>query len=244
VKRLAVLAVAGTVVLTGGVALAAWTIGSIGASGRGAARTLPPGPAPTITATGSTVTVSFSQVTVGISQLGALTGGGYTVKRYSSGGDTQTTSGSCSSTVSGPGSTLFCTEINVPDGTWTYRVTPVLSGWKGGESSGMITVDTTPPVVTVTLFAPASGGGNTKVTAAGTGTIGDGKVKVYVCRATPCSSANAMNGSDPAATVTLVGSAWTYTSQNLGSGTYYLLAQQTDTAGNTATSNTAGPVTR
>jgi hypothetical protein len=246
VKRLAVLAAAGTVVLTGGVALAAWTIGSIGASGRGAARTLPPGPAPTITATGSTVTVSFSQVTVGISQLGALTGGGYTVKRYSPGGAAQTTSGSCSSTVSGPGSTLSCTEINVPEGTWTYRVTPVLSGWKGGESSGTVTVDTTPPVVTVTLFAPAGGGGNTKVTAAGTGTIADGKVKVYVCRSTPCSSAIAVNGADPAATtgLTLAGTGWTYTSSNLGSGTYYLVAQQTDAAGNTGTSTTAGPVTR
>jgi len=243
VKRLAVLAVAGTVVLTGGVALAAWTIGSIGASGRGAARTLPPGPAATVTASGSTVTVSFTQVTVGVSPLGALTGGGYTVKRYSSGGTAQTTGGSCSSTVSGPGSTLSCSETNVPDGTWTYRVTPVLSGWKGGESSRTITVDTTPPVVTVTLFAAASGH-NTKITAAGTGTIGDGNVKVYVCHSTPCSSPNAVNGSDAAATITLVGATWTYTSPNLSSGTYYLVAQQTDAAGNTGTSNTAGPVVR
>jgi hypothetical protein len=243
VKRLAVLAVAGTVVLTGGVALAAWTIGSIGASGRGAARTLPSGPATTLAASGSTVTVSFSQVTVGSSPLGALTGGGYTVKRYSSGGAAQTMSGSCSSTVSGSGSTLSCTEPGVPQGTWTYRVTPVLSGWKGGESSGTITVDTTPPVVTVTLFTAASGK-NTKVTASGTGTIGDGSVKVYVCQATPCSSANAVNGSDSNATITLVGSAWTYTSPNLGAGTYYLVAQQTDAAGNTGTSNTVGPVIR
>jgi len=244
VKRLAVLAVAATVVLTGGVALAAWTIGSIGASGRGAARTLPSAPAPTLTASGSTVTVSFSQVTVGASPLGSLTGGGYTVKRYSSGGAAQTMSGSCSSTVSGAGSPLSCTATGVPEGTWTYQITPVLSGWKGGESSGTITVDTTPPVVTVTLFTAATGGKNTKVTATGTGTIGDGNVKVYVCRSTPCSSTIAVNGSDPAATITLVGSAWTYTSQNLGSGTYYLVAQQTDAAGNTGTSNTAGPVTR
>jgi hypothetical protein len=178
VKRLAVLAVAGTAVLTGGVALAAWTIGSIGASGRGAARTLPSGPTPTVTASGTTVTVSFSQVTVGSAALGALTGGGYTVQRFGSGATAQTMSGSCTSTLSGPGSTLSCTETSVPQGTWTYRVTPVLSGWKGGESSGTITVDTTPPIVTVSSFAGASGK-NTKVTAAGTGTIGDGALKVY-----------------------------------------------------------------
>jgi hypothetical protein len=247
VKRLGALGVAVVVVVgSAGAALAAWTIGSIGASGRGAARTLPTGSAPTATATGTTVTVSFTQVSLGGSPLGSLSGGGYTVKRYSSGGAVQTVSGPCSSTVSGLAAVLSCAETNAAGGTWYYRVTPVLSGWRGTESSASpgVTVDATPPIVTVTAFAGATAGKNTKVAASGTGTIGDGSVKVYVCQSTPCSAATAVNAGDPYAAVTLAGTLWTYTSPNLGSRTYYLVAQQTDAAGNTGTSNTAGPVTR
>ena len=248
-KRLSAVTVAVVAVVgTAGAALAAWTIGSLGASGRSTARTLPVGPTPTATASGSTVTVSFSQVSVGGSVLGSLAGGGYTVKRYNGAGAAQTMNAACNTTLSGSGATLSCAEAGVSSGTWSYRVTPRLSGWTGveGVASSAVTVspDTTPPVVTVTLFGAAGGSGNTKVTATGTGTLGDGPVKVFVCRATPCSAGNAVNGSDANATITLVGAVWTYTSPNLGAGTYYLAAQQTDAAGNTGTSSTAGPVTR
>jgi hypothetical protein len=98
VKQLSAVGVAVVVVVcSAGAALAAWTIGSIGATGRGAARSLPTGSAPTATASGTTVTVSFTQVTLGGSVLGSLSGGGYTVKRYSSGGAVQTV---CCSLVS------------------------------------------------------------------------------------------------------------------------------------------------
>ena len=247
-KRLSAVTVAVVAVVgTAGVALAAWTIGSLGASGRSAARTLPTGPTPAATASGSTVTVSFAQVSLGGSVLGSLTGGGYTVKRYNGAGAAQTVNAACNGTLTGSAATLSCAEAGVASGTWSYRVTPKLSGWTGIEGSATavtVSPDTTPPVITVTLFGPAGGSGNTKVTATGTGTLGDGPVKVFVCRATPCSAGNAVNGSDANATITLVGAVWTYTSPNLGAGTYYLAAQQTDAAGNTGTSSTAGPVSR
>ena len=47
------------------------------------------------------------------------------------------------------------------------------------------------------------------------------------------------------ATGIVIGSAFaTNTSPNLGSGSHYAVARQTDAAGNTGTSKTAGPVTR
>ena len=126
-------------------------------------------------------------------------------------------------------------------------MTPVLSGWRGteeGNSTAGVTVDATPPVVTVTVFTGRHRQSRTpRWRLPATGTIGDGSVKVYVCQSTPCSATNAVNAGDPNATVTLVGTAWTYTSSNLGSGTYYLVAKQTDAAGK-PTANTAGPVTR
>ncbi|HKN40852.1 MAG TPA: Ig-like domain-containing protein [Acidimicrobiia bacterium] len=338
-KRLTVLVVVVVaVVVSAGAALAAWTIGSIGASGRGAARTLPTGPTPTATAGGSTVTVSFTQVSLGASVLGSLTGGGYAVKRYSSGGAAQTVGAACNATISGSAATLSCAESSVPAGTWSYKVTPVLSGWTGiegtagtvtaaaspapstpaltaasdtgssstdgitkvttptvsgtaqagstvtiydgttavgtGTATGggaysvttstlaqgshsltakaanvwgtspasgtlTVTIDTTAPSVTVTLLA--SGGGSSKITASGTGSTTDGKVTLYLCHSTPCTAANAAYQN---ATITVVALAWTDTSGNVGAGTYYAVAQQTDAAGNTGASAAYGPFVR
>jgi len=340
VRRLAVLPIVGVaVVATAGAALAAWTIGSNGATGGGAARTLPAGPAPVATAAGSTVTVSFAQVSLGSSRLGLLSGGGYTVRRYSSGGVAQTVGSACNATISGSGSVLSCAEAGVPLGTWSYTVTPVLSAWIGAEGAAgtvtvvasppapstpalaaasdsgssstdrvtnvttptvtgtaqaastvtiydgaaavgsgtatgagtysvttsvlaggphsltataantggsspaskalTVTVDTTAPAVTVTALH--SGGGSSKVAAGGTGSATDGTVTLYLCHSTPCSAANAV---DQHANIGVVSLNWTYTTGNIGSGTYYATAQQTDTAGNTGTSDTYGPFSR
>jgi hypothetical protein len=91
------------------------------------------------------------------------------------------------------------------------------------------------------VTALVSGGSTSKVTASGTGTTGDGKVTLYLCHSTPCTAANAAYNN---AAVSLVGTAWTDTSGNIGTGTYYAAAQQTDTAGNTGTSATYGPFVR
>ena len=338
-RRLTVPVVVAIVVsVSAGAALAAWTIGSIGASGRGAARTLPTGPTPTATQSGSTVTVSFTQVSLGASLLGALAGGGYTVKRYSSGGAAQTIGSACNTTVSGAAATLSCAEANVAAGTWSYTVTPILSGWTGVEGTAgtvtmvsappapstpaltaasdtgssstdritkattptvtgtaqagstvtiydggtavgsgtatggnysittstlsqgthsltakaanaggtsaasgtlSVTIDTTAPVVTVTALV--SGGSTSKITASGTGTVGDGNVTLYLCHSTPCSAGNATYQNTG---LTLAGTAWSVTTANIGNGTYYAVAQQTDTAGNTGTSATYGPFVR
>jgi len=339
VRRLTVpVVVAVAVSVSAGAALAAWTIGSIGASGRGAARTLPTGPTPTGTQSGSTVTVSFTQVSLGATLVGSLAGGGYTVKRYSSGGAAQTVGSACNTTISGSAATLSCAETNVAVGTWSYTVTPILSGWAGVEgmagtvtvvaappapatpaltaasdsgasstdritkvttptvtgtaqagstvtmydgttavgsgtatggnysittstlSQGVhsltakaanaggtspasgtlsVTIDTTAPVVTVTALV--SGGSTSKITASGTGSATDGKVTLYLCHSTPCTAANQTYTN---AAITVTGAAWTDTTGNIGTGTYYAAAQQTDTAGNTGTSATYGPFVR
>jgi len=340
VRRLAILPVVGAaVVVTAGAALAAWTIGSNGATGRGAARTLPAGLPPAATAAGSTVTVSFAQVSLGSSLLGSLSGGGYTVRRYSSGGVAQTVGSACNATISGPASVLSCAEAGVPLGTWSYTVTPVLSAWIGAEGAAgtvtvvappaapstpaltaasdtgssstdrvtkittptvtgtaqaastvtiydgvaavgsgtatgagtysittsvladgshnltaraantggssppsgalTVTVDTIAPVVTVTALQ--SGGGTSRVTADGTGSATDGMVTLYLCHSTPCSAANAVYQN---AAISVVNLNWTKTTGNIGSGTYDAVAEQTDTAGNTGTSNTYGPFSR
>lgn len=245
-KRLSALTV-GIVTVAGsaGAALAAWTIGSIDASGRGAARTLPAGPLPTATASGPNVTIAFAQVAVGETAVGALPGGGYTVKRYTPGGVAQIVLGSCGETVRGSAPMLSCVENDVASGTWIYRVTPILAGWRGAESVAApavtVDVDTTPPIIALTSFGPAQGLGNTKVTAAGTASPTDGNVTVYVCRTALCTAANTVVSPG---SVSVVDGLWTYTSPNLGSGSHYAVAHQTDAAGNTGTSNTAGPVTR
>ena len=116
--------------LSAGAALAAWTAGSSG-TGSSRARSLGAGNTVTASASNSTVTFGFTETSVGTAKLSTLTGGGYTIKRY--GSSTVTVSATCTADV--PGTGRSCTETNVPIGSWTYKVTPTLSGWTGTESS-------------------------------------------------------------------------------------------------------------
>ena len=113
--------------------------------------------------------------------------------RHDAGGNAQTVAGACHTLVRGPASTLSCVETGVANGTWRYRVSPVLAGWHGAESIPgspvTIAVDANPPAVTVTSFTVANGLGNTKDTAVGTAPVTDGKVTVYICRSTGCTAA-------------------------------------------------------
>ena len=54
----------------------------------------------------------------------------------------------------------------------------------------------------------------------------------------------AANAAYQNATITVVALAWTDTSGNVGAGTYYAVAQQTDAAGNTGASAAYGPFVR
>lgn len=136
----------------GGVAFAAWSALGTG-SAYSKARALPGGTTPSGSVSGSNVTVTWSQVTFASSNLGAVTGGGYLVKRYaSSGGAAITPNANCATAVSGSSASLSCTENGVPDGSWQYTVTPALNTWRGAESTKSSTVtvatDVTPPALT------------------------------------------------------------------------------------------------
>jgi hypothetical protein len=93
----------------------------------------------------------------------------------------------------------------------------------------------------VTITSLTSGGGSSKVSTAGTGTFGDGVVTLYLCHSTTCSSANAVYTTTVA--VAANGS-WSDSSGNIGTGTYYATAKQTDAAGNTGTAADFGPFIR
>ena len=233
-KRLVVVVVAVTaVVATAGAALAAWIIGSTGATGRGAARTLPTGPTPTATYGGSTVTVSFTQVSLGASVLGSLTGGGYTVKRYSSGGVVQTIGSACNTKISGAAAALSCDEANVPAGAWSYKVTPVLSGWTGTEgTAGTVTVAAPPAPPTPALTTASDTGSSstdriTKVTTPTvTGTAQAGSTVTIYDGATAV-------GSGPA-----TGGIYSVTTSSLAEGAHSLTAKATNGIGTSPASGT------
>ena len=138
-------------VLAAGIAWAAWSAHSApGTAASAKAPTMPAGPMPTVNVSGANVAVSFSQTSLGSSQVGSLSGGGYLVKRYTSGGTAQTVGTSCNTIVSGTSAMLSCTENAVPDGSWLYGVTPAVGNWRGAEGTRVAaTVDTTAPLVAI-----------------------------------------------------------------------------------------------
>ena len=135
-----------------GIAFASWAaVGSGSAYSK--ARILPSGNTPSTSVSGSNVTVTWSQVTFAGSNLGAVTGGGYIVKRYATGGGGAITpNANCDSTIAGATALLSCIENGVPNGSWQYTVTPALNNWRGSESTKSSTVtvasDVTAPALT------------------------------------------------------------------------------------------------
>ena len=110
-----------------GVALAGWA-GSGAGPAQAGAETMPTGPTPAASVSGSSVTVSWSVVALS----GGETVAGYRVRRYDvSTGEEQVVGAGCSGTVTA----LSCTETSVPVGTWRYSVTSVQSSWTGTESA-------------------------------------------------------------------------------------------------------------
>ena len=111
--------------LTLGVAWAYWSASSVtGGNGASAATSVNTGATPTATVAGRAVTVTWAATTMTSGQ--AVTG--YLVKRYS-GSTAQTLLSACTGTISA----TTCTENNVPVGTFSYTVTPVVAtNWQGG----------------------------------------------------------------------------------------------------------------
>jgi hypothetical protein len=137
--------------------------------------------------------------------------------------------------------TQALTAGNLTDGV-TYTITAATVDNVGNTSAtatATFVYDTTPPVVTITSLS--SGGGSSKVNVSGTATFGDGNVTLYLCHSTPCSAANAV---DSASRTVASDGTWSYSSGNIGSGTYYATATQTDAAGNAGSANDFGPFIR
>jgi hypothetical protein len=107
-------------------AFAAWSAGGSGA-GKALALTMPSGATPTASAAGSSVTVSWPAAKF----ANGTSVAGYVITRYNTSGVAQTIGSGCSGVVT----TLTCTELSVPSGTWTYTDTPVQSNWRGSASA-------------------------------------------------------------------------------------------------------------
>jgi hypothetical protein len=146
-----------------GASRAAWL--SPGAGGHYArAIVLAAGNTPSGSVSNRSVTLSWTATTL----PGGSPVGGYTVRRYSSGGTLQSIGSACSTTIA----TTTCTESATPPGTWRYSVQPLQGNWAGAESalSANVTVagpslaiasgdpvGTLPATVTATLAGYAPG---------------------------------------------------------------------------------------
>jgi hypothetical protein len=125
----AVALIAATVVSSiadGGPATADWTATvAPGGTTVAAAATVDPGPTPTATVVaGDDVVVTWP--TSALSSGTAVSA--YTVARYDAAGAGRGARAGCSGTVA----TTTCTETDVPEGRWTYAITPRFAGdWAG-----------------------------------------------------------------------------------------------------------------
>ena len=125
-----------------GAAWAYWSAGSTpGGGGASVATSVNQGATPTASVVGASVTVGWaaSKLSNGITPVS-----GYTLQRYDSTGTTAQLMASCIGTITA----TTCTETTVPEGTWTYKVTPRFQTyWTGTASaaSAALVVDTTPP---------------------------------------------------------------------------------------------------
>ena len=135
---------------------AAWqSPGNGGQSAR--AITLPSGSTPSASVSNRSVSLSWSAASL----PGGGAVGGYSVRRYSTGGALQSIGSACSGTIV----TTSCIETAVPGGTWRYTVAPVLESWTGAESA---------PSASVTVAAAAmslTGGPVTSLPATLSGTL-------------------------------------------------------------------------
>lgn len=129
-------------------------------SGAGSVVTMPAGQQPSTSADGQNVSVTWTQSTLLGPAIGSYIGGGYTVARYAAGGSTPTTpNASCTSMITGAGTTLTCVEAGTPYGSWRYAITPVLGSFSGeeGPKSAPVDVVTDAPVLATVVRADPVG---------------------------------------------------------------------------------------
>lgn len=120
-----------------------WSVSTVSpSSGAASAATVNQGATPTATvATQNDITVSWAASTLS----NGVAVSGYTVTRYDAADVAQIILAGCAGTRT----TLSCTETNVPDGLWTYAITPRLAtNWVGVISarSAEVRSDATAPV--------------------------------------------------------------------------------------------------
>lgn len=182
---------------------------------------IPRGSTPAGSLSGTNVTLNWAAVTT----PGGHNVAGYTIARYSSpsGGTNIAAGGGCAGTVSGPS----CVEQSVPDGTWYYTVTPVISLWTGAESSrsAVVAIDTTPPTIGVTSISPAANGAgwnNTGPVTVNLGATDTGSGVASIKYTVDGGSTVTVNAAAAAVNVS-------------GSGTHTVSYFATDVAGNTST---------
>ena len=229
-------------------AAAYWSAGGL-SSGSGAVATMPAGLAPAGTAVGASVTVSWPQSTFLGTTLGSFSAGGYTLRRYPSGGTPGVTPGApCATAIGGAALELQCTEPGVPFGRWQYSVTPSLGTFTGDEGprSAAITVAPDAPVL-----APPVGGNPAAGQAAGslalTWAAVTGATGYNVYRRTTAGSfdfAAPLNGAIPLSATT-----FTDPGAGLSGGTAYVYVVRATAASpvvESASSNERGatPITR
>jgi len=134
-------------------ASAFWTASST-APGSGAASlgTVNQAATPTVQAAKRALTPSWDTTT--LANGAAVTD--YTVARYDTNGVSQTVLAGCAGTITA----TTCTETGVPDGLYTYTVTPLYNNWTGPQSAHSATVrsDGTAPTTTAITRNAGSGG--------------------------------------------------------------------------------------
>lgn len=147
-KRILVLALTLTLTLTLGSvtgALAAWVTSGTGTA-QSSAGSLPRGNTPTAP-TDSTGSVELNWAATTPPAGGTLDG--YRVERHAAGEtdpiEFTLAGGSCAGTVDA----LTCTDEDVPEGDWQYRVSPRLANWSGERSEPSDTVPVTPSASTM-----------------------------------------------------------------------------------------------
>lgn len=122
-------------------ASAFWSVAATaGSAGAAAAAVVNQGPTPTVSvATQNDITVSWAPTT--LSNGVAVTG--YSITRFSATSVAQTMLSNCNAVVT----TTTCTETDVPDGVWTYAITPRFQNWVGAISARSVAVrsDATAP---------------------------------------------------------------------------------------------------
>jgi hypothetical protein len=226
-RRMAVL----TVVILGvfgGAASAYFTATGAGtASARVGTLDPPKNVAATATRGSASVPITWEAPTTGISPQG------YYLLRSTSGA---TSAPACETSPTALRTSTSCTDLGLPDGTYTFTVIAKYRSFSATATSNAVTVinDNTAPEVTLTSPADGSATASTAPTIRGaagdaTGDSNTVTVNIYDGTGTAGSVVQTLN-------ITRSGASWSTSSKKLTPGTYTVQATQTDTAGNNATS--------